>query len=57
MSQKVKRLLQGCQDNYIFPFFWQHGEEEAVLRDYMQKFIIGYQLVIGQMFHGYIQKF
>ena len=23
-------------ENYIFPFFWQHGESEAVLRKYMQ---------------------
>ncbi len=37
MSLKVKRLLQDQQDNYIFPFFWQHGEEESVLREYMQK--------------------
>ncbi len=37
MSLKVKRLLQDQQDNYIFPFFWQHGEEESILREYMQK--------------------
>ena len=37
MSEKVKKLLEGQQDNYIFPFFWQHGEEEHVLREYMQK--------------------
>lgn len=23
--------------NYIYPFFWQHGEEEIVLRQYMEK--------------------
>lgn len=23
------------EQNYILPFFWQHGEEEAVLRHYM----------------------
>ncbi len=37
MGLKIKRLLQGQQDNYIFPFFWQHGEEESVLREYMRK--------------------
>lgn len=37
MSLKVNGLLQGQQDNYIFPFFWQHGEGESVLREYMQK--------------------
>jgi len=36
----MKRLIdvfEGKQDNYILPFFWLHGEEEAVLREYMQK--------------------
>lgn len=37
MSIKVKKLLKGQQGNYIFPFFWQHGEEEHILREYMQK--------------------
>ncbi len=35
MNQKVKRLLEGKGDNHIFPFLWVHGEEEAVLREYM----------------------
>ena len=33
---KIQKLLNGQGGNYIFPFFWQHGEEEAVLRDYMR---------------------
>ncbi len=36
MERKVKELLSGNWENHIFPFFWQHGEEEAVLRDYMR---------------------
>ena len=36
MNEKIERLLQGKGDNYILPFFWQHGEEEAVLRKYME---------------------
>ena len=37
LNERVNQLLAGKGENYIFPFFWQHGEEEAVLRDYMQK--------------------
>lgn len=36
MDSKIERLLNNEMDNYIFPFFWQHGETEAVLREYMQ---------------------
>ena len=35
MNQKIKNLLQSKGSNYIFPFLWLHGEEEAVLREYM----------------------
>jgi hypothetical protein len=35
MNSKIERLLKNQGDNYIFPFFWQHGEDEAVLRRYM----------------------
>ena len=35
MSDKIKALLEGNGGNYIFPFFWQHGETEEVLRKYM----------------------
>lgn len=36
LNQKIQRLLEGKGDNYIFPFFWQHGESEEVLREYMR---------------------
>lgn len=36
MNQAVKNNLLKKNRNYIFPFFWQHGETEAVLRDYMR---------------------
>ena len=34
--KRVEELLQGFKGNYILPFFWQHGEDEATLRDYMR---------------------
>lgn len=36
MTEKIKKLLQGRGGNYIFPFFWQHGEDEATIREYMK---------------------
>ncbi len=36
MKQAIGELLQDKGGNYILPFFWQHGEDEAVLRDYMR---------------------
>ena len=36
MSGIIEKLLDGSGGNHILPFFWQHGEEEAVLRDYMR---------------------
>lgn len=33
---RLTEVLLNKEDNYILPFFWQHGEEEAVLREYMQ---------------------
>lgn len=36
MDRKVKTLLEGKGENHIAPFFWQHGESEAVLRKYME---------------------
>ncbi len=35
MSEVIKRLVNDTYDNYILPFFWQHGEDEATLREYM----------------------
>lgn len=36
MISTVSNLLNGNHGNYIMPFFWQHGEEERVLREYME---------------------
>ena len=36
MNQKIESLLKNKGGNYILPFFWQHGETEEVLREYMQ---------------------
>ena len=33
MVEKVKALLQGRSKNHLAPFFWQHGENEAALRN------------------------
>lgn len=32
MNQIIRDLLEGKKQDYIFPFFWQHGEDEATLR-------------------------
>lgn len=31
----MKALLEGQSENHLMPFFWQHGEDEATLREYM----------------------
>lgn len=36
MIKRVEELLEGKGGSYIFPFFWQHGESEEVLREYMK---------------------
>ena len=36
MNATIQRLLKGEWDNHILPFFWQHGEDEATLREYMR---------------------
>jgi hypothetical protein len=36
MNETIQRLLKGEWDNHILPFFWQHGEDEATLREYMR---------------------
>lgn len=35
MNLTLNRILKGELENHILPFFWQHGEDEAVLRKYM----------------------
>ena len=37
MNQRLQDLLDNNGDNYILPFFWQHGEDEAVLREEMAR--------------------
>ncbi|MBM7540294.1 glycosyl hydrolase [Amphibacillus cookii] len=34
---RITEVLDKKEANYVLPFFWQHGEEEAILRDYVQK--------------------
>lgn len=34
---KIRENLAGTNGNHIFPLFWQHGEDEIILRDYMDK--------------------
>lgn len=36
MNQTIRDLLQGNSGDYIFPFFWQHGEEEEKIRKMME---------------------
>ncbi len=36
MNKIIEKLLNDQGDNYILPFFWQHGEDEATLRKYME---------------------
>lgn len=36
MNSKIEKLLKNQGENYILPFFWQHGEDEKVLREYMK---------------------
>jgi hypothetical protein len=37
MNQCLRNILDGKGENYLLPFFWQHGEDEPVLRLYMEK--------------------
>lgn len=36
MHQRLREVLCGEEQNYILPFFWQHGEDKGTLRHYMQ---------------------
>lgn len=35
--KKIQDVLEGRGGNYILPFFWQHGEDEATLREGMKR--------------------
>ncbi len=34
-NARIKDLLAGKGENYVLPFFWQHGEDEETLREYV----------------------
>ena len=36
MNEKIRKILNNEHGNYIFPFFWLHGELEETLREYMK---------------------
>lgn len=36
MNEKIKKVLNNSEENYIFPFLWIHDEPEATIREYMQ---------------------
>ena len=35
--KRMETILNEKYDNHILPFLWMHGEDERVLRDYMEK--------------------
>jgi hypothetical protein len=35
--KKLSEVLENKHDNYIFPLFWLHGEDENILRMYIKK--------------------
>jgi hypothetical protein len=37
VTSRIKEVLQGEEANYILPFIWQRGEEEAVIREEMAR--------------------
>ncbi|UKS28006.1 glycosyl transferase family 2 [Paenibacillus sp. HWE-109] len=37
MSNRIKEVLEGREQNYILPFLWQHGEEEYLIREEMAR--------------------
>jgi len=37
MQNIIHSMLDGKWENYILPFFWQHGEDEAILRELVEK--------------------
>jgi hypothetical protein len=39
MEKRLKEVLNYQGGNYILPFYWQHGEDEADLRIGMKKYM------------------
>ena len=37
MENRLKDALCGAEGNYILPFYWQHGKEEELIREGMEK--------------------
>lgn len=37
MERRLREVLEGKGDNYILPFFWQHGETKELLEEGMEK--------------------
>jgi len=37
MDKRLREVLEGKGENYILPFFWQHGEAEPILREEMMR--------------------
>ena len=37
MERRLREVLKGKGDNYILPFFWQHGETKELLEEGMEK--------------------
>ncbi len=37
MNQRIQEVLENRGGNYLLPLFWQHGEDEAVLREEMAR--------------------
>ena len=35
--KNLQQNLQNKYSNYLYPFFWQHGEGEELLRKYTEK--------------------
>ena len=35
--KQLEKVLNGQNENFIYPFFWQHGEKHSVLIDYVEK--------------------
>lgn len=33
----VNRIIRGEYDNHLMPFLWMHGEEKAVIKNYLEK--------------------
>ena len=37
MDPRLQEALNGAGENYIAPFFWQHGEEDGILQEEIEK--------------------